>query len=805
MRPVRLEMAGFGAFRDDTEIDFTDTEFFALVGPTGSGKSTVIDAFCFALYGSIPRYDDERLVAPVVSLGALEAKVSFTFDLSGSRYVATRVARLDGKGELRPTKVRLEREESDGSASVLAGKANEMKAAVLSTLGLDFDDFTKCVVLPQGEFAQFLRAKGDDRRRLLTRLLKLDVYERVGRRARAEASEKRAQADARVVRLESLAGATREAKAAAEGRALQLAGLEERLERARPAEEELSATVRSAREAAARATAFVTALEKVAVPEAVRALAAQLDVAEQSRKQARAALEAAALARSEADRAVSELPAVAPLAAAREAHAQLGSCRAALEEALAQVQSATASENQAAAAFNAARRMEEEARSALDHARTSNAAAAIAATLQSGDECPVCLRTIDALPEHESRDLAAAEAALADAAKAARGADREHRARQNEVTAAQTRVQQLAAQEADVIAKVAAHPDAVALESLITSVEQASAVLSAARAAEDEARRAVDEAESALRALHQRANKAQDALHAQRDPLVELGPPALDGGELLRSWTALAEWADGEKMRQRGAVAEQQARASSAEGERRELVASLRTAFVAIAASAGSPDPPSDLVGLLTATARARSGAEQDVVRIDKELAEAEQLRVEVAALAEAAAVAENLGQLLKTNNFIDWLIAEALQVIVTDASRTLGELSAGQFSLAVGPTGEFFVVDHRNADERRSVRTLSGGETFQASLALALALSDQVRHLAAEGAPRLDSIFLDEGFGTLDPDSLEVVASTIENLGRDGRVVGIITHVRELATRVPVRFEVVKGPRSSSVERREA
>ncbi|MDQ1521752.1 MAG: repair protein SbcC/Rad50, partial [Actinomycetota bacterium] len=68
-------------------------------------------------------------------------------------------------------------------------------------------------------------------------------------------------------------------------------------------------------------------------------------------------------------------------------------------------------------------------------------------------------------------------------------------------------------------------------------------------------------------------------------------------------------------------------------------------------------------------------------------------------------------------------------------------------------------------------------------------------------GAPRLEAIFLDEGFGTLDPESLDVVASTIETLGTTGRMVGIVTHVRELADRVPVRFEVRKVGRSSTVE----
>ncbi len=69
MRPVRLEMAGFGAFREPTAIDFSDIDYLALVGPTGSGKSTVIDAMCFALYGSVPRYAHQGRVGYVVTSG----------------------------------------------------------------------------------------------------------------------------------------------------------------------------------------------------------------------------------------------------------------------------------------------------------------------------------------------------------------------------------------------------------------------------------------------------------------------------------------------------------------------------------------------------------------------------------------------------------------------------------------------------------------------------------------------------------------------------------------------------------------
>jgi DNA repair protein SbcC/Rad50 len=114
-------------------------------------------------------------------------------------------------------------------------------------------------------------------------------------------------------------------------------------------------------------------------------------------------------------------------------------------------------------------------------------------------------------------------------------------------------------------------------------------------------------------------------------------------------------------------------------------------------------------------------------------------------------------------------------------------------------------VVDYVNAGQVRSARTLSGGETFLASLALALALADQVAGLAAAGAARLDALFLDEGFGTLDPDTLDVVATALDELGARGRMVGVVTHVRELAERLPVRFEVSKTAGAAAIERVDA
>ena len=182
---------------------------------------------------------------------------------------------------------------------------------------------------------------------------------------------------------------------------------------------------------------------------------------------------------------------------------------------------------------------------------------------------------------------------------------------------------------------------------------------------------------------------------------------------------------------------------------------------------------------------------------------ERERLIEASAARADESAVAGELARLLDASHFERWLVSEAVQRLVAGGSVRLVELSGGRYSFAMDATGrDLLVVDHTQGDERRSVRTLSGGETFQASLALALALSDQLADLAADGAARLESIFLDEGFGTLDAETLETVATTVENLAAGDRMVGIVTHVPELAARIPVQFRVARHGRSSTVER---
>jgi len=175
----------------------------------------------------------------------------------------------------------------------------------------------------------------------------------------------------------------------------------------------------------------------------------------------------------------------------------------------------------------------------------------------------------------------------------------------------------------------------------------------------------------------------------------------------------------------------------------------------------------------------------------------------QIRAYREEQQVATMLGNLLKATSFERWLCGEALDSLMAAASETLMELSGGQYQLDRDSRNELIVIDYQDAGARRPVHTLSGGETFQASLALALALSRQVIGLSA-GMRDLNSMFLDEGFGTLDEDTLETVATTLERLATDSdRMVGVITHVPALAERVPVRF-VVSNTGGTSTLRKE-
>ncbi|MPY95923.1 MAG: SMC family ATPase, partial [Acidimicrobiia bacterium] len=279
------------------------------------------------------------------------------------------------------------------------------------------------------------------------------------------------------------------------------------------------------------------------------------------------------------------------------------------------------------------------------------------------------------------------------------------------------------------------------------------------------------------------------------DRLGRYAPPPVSRRDLTGDWDTLEAWAG-------AAALEADAAAQAARdevGQARRAVVELTSRFEERADGLGVPGAAGPVRDRVVG---AREAAAGELARFDADLARAERARAEHEAAAAEEAVARELALHLRADRFQRWLLGEAFERLVAAATVILHELSGGAYSLGLDARRDFAVVDHHNADTVRGVRTLSGGETFLASLALALALADQVVDLAAGGSARLESLFLDEGFGTLDPETLDVVAAAIEELGSRGRMVGVVSHVRDLAERLPVRYEVAKGPTTATVTR---
>jgi exonuclease SbcC len=184
----------------------------------------------------------------------------------------------------------------------------------------------------------------------------------------------------------------------------------------------------------------------------------------------------------------------------------------------------------------------------------------------------------------------------------------------------------------------------------------------------------------------------------------------------------------------------------------------------------------------------------QQIKEREQQIQKAADLSRERESLSQKHAVFRRLADDLRSEHFQAFLLEEAFRELVHGASERLIKLS-GRYALEYR-NDSFHVLDNDNAGERRSADTLSGGETFLASLALALELSEQVQR--ASGAVNLDSLFIDEGFGTLDPETLETVTAAIESLPVSGRMVGIITHIPELTERLPAAIHVKKSVEGS-------
>lgn len=786
-----------------------------VVGPIGSGKTSILDAISFALYGRTPRIESGQKSLINQRRDALH--VELVFDVDGDTYKAVRALRRGGASAHVLYRM------TEGADVELTDRAREMTERVETLLGLDFDAFRRSVLLAQNRFADFLEATPKDRNQVLKGVFGFDRLDAM----RAIAKERLDAVGSRLAVLTDRRATAQADRSDLEAKRIELKAAEERaaaLEQLRTPFEEVKERIAAATVSTDEEQKRLERLDGLADRIPARNEADALFEAAESTGAAIAAAQEA-LTVAAADRAGSSdrlaevlapvggktgLNAAGDLVAAwKTSRNRIAEAEHAVIEATENVEkerlrTAGIAEalGRAQEALKAAAGDERDAIEALEVARASVQAArqdhrahALRADLIVGEPCPVCEQQVADLPDSAAPPAVSgaegvattAGESVATAAAAARSASEEVARLRAEAdgaketaalvvaaaeAAAQRRneaAQALGTTEEAAAARLGSGDPATALESLRSGVVDAEAALEAARSAEESARRQFEKSRAA-------ASETAAALGTLRTDLATLSGLLESDVEVGEDPKALGEVL----QRLHNQWKERRIAAETALGAAKEEAAAGRVALGDLLAAAGLGEND-DVVEVISAAGTERTAHEAVVHQLEKRLADLEQLAQDESELVASSDLLGVIHTDLAPAKFLGFVLDERRRILGDLASEHLEVLTAGRYRF--DDSGEFQMVDLAAADAIRSPASLSGGETFLASLALALSLAEIV---AREGG-RLDAFFLDEGFGSLDPEHLDLAMDGIERLVTTGpqRLVVVVSHVPALRERI--------------------
>ncbi len=825
MRPLDLKLRNFRSYFGEHEFDFRNRSLIGIVGPIGSGKSSLLDAMAFALYGRTPRIGSATKT--LINQRAADAAVSLRFEVEGEVWEAVRSIRLKGQ-----SKHALYRYEADAAEAEPVEKhvmEAEVNSLVEKLLGLDFAAFERSVLLAQGRFAEFLQARPAERDRVLKGVFghdRIDRMKDLARQRRNAAEQELEKLASRLERLEEI----KAAQADRQSRLHESQQRHQRLDDAAKALNDLDAAIEEVASSTSKAQERLRGLEEhagrlpdPAITESAFAdataagtrrskLATDLDETQKRLSTTEAALAKATEAGElEAiQRAARLLAAAEPqLKAVVEADRRIASFKERGDSAQRDVATAVKARADAekvrddslGRAVEAAKILEE-AETALDVGKHADMAATLRARLVEEEECPVCAQPVHEIPERAAGGhLDELEAVVADARKTKQRVDEEH----SEALAAleRSKEQLVAAEDKQAAAAIqvaGAEEDAIRvrgdfqettmqLEKILgpgdpgPALEVRQAGYEQLVADRDEAQRKADQ----VRGLHDQAIRdEQQSTKALQDTSVRLAELATRLGititigdevdslrqaldEVRTAWTqATVDLRDeceagAKKLARRQKKRDKLLRELEVDGDYAAAVAVVADRIERLARELEAGETQLQKAGDLD-TARAKLVDEIEVFgRISHDLTD---------------------------SRFIRFLLDEERARLAELGSEHFQLLSAGRYEFA---DDQFGIVDLVAADATRRADSLSGGETFLASLGLALALAEMV---AGTGG-RLDSFFLDEGFGTLDPEHLDLAMQGIERLVSqdENRLVVIVSHVPELRMRLEDLVELERNP----------
>jgi len=904
MKPLRLLLQAFGPYPEKTELDLTafdETGLFLISGPTGGGKTALLDAMSFALFGRATggrrTFDAMRCMAARDDTPTL---VEYDFSLQDEiyRFRRTRYVHIN-----RNTKLPEFRDSHEcfllenGEFRLLESRSETaVRNRAEELLHLTAEQFSQVIVLPQGDFLRLLRANSRDKGEMLRTLFAADRWKSItdSFNSRAKALEgKLRELEARkssLLQKEKLETATaleQQVQAAEEQEAALRAGNEtltkqakeaeallqtaEAWQRLRSALEEAQKTRKTASErrdqlerqapaaleqrrqaekrrqeaiALAKETTLLTERREnlrqaaetknqaAAARTSVEEIRSALAKLEQQGKELSARLEKGAVFVRQYQEAARVLPGLLEQRQALEktenAYSELDLRKEAAERAEKSLASAEqAAEKQKVLSEALTRQLEQQ-----EALARRNATLGLSRSLRPGEPCPVCGSKEHPAPAHGESALLNGEEleALRAGEKEARqkglqtAAFREARREELDKAAAALKEQESLCAELG-IASEEARRKALELQETIQKTKNDADLL-------DKAQKRVTELSQEKEKTAARENAQREKLSALEARAEELERRADEMEQACAGMDAGALEALLSEKQKRYQKAEEEAaqllkKAEQADLERQKAETALSLACSALekaereAAAFRAPwESPPDLPALRERAAALREESQKSF----QELGKAEQvtrslkaafravreLEAESAGLEQAYSRTARLARSLSGNNpqklpILQYVLSIMLDEVLVSANRFFAALSRGRYALRLmdGPRGgnalsglDLEVLDGASMLPR-SIETLSGGEQFLASLSLAFGLSEVVQNHS--GAVRLDSLFIDEGFGSLDGETLDTAMKALGMLRGGGRLVGIISHVSELKNRIPGRIEVSRDSSGAS------
>lgn len=847
MIPIRLELRNFLAYRDPDPLDLSGLHLACLVGSNGSGKSSLLDAITWALWGKARARQDNDLIHG----DEIEAEVRFTFLADGSQYRVTRYRSRKGRGS---TELSLEALAGDAWRPLTEATLKATQETIDRVLRLDYSTFINSAYLVQGRADEFTRKTPSERKRILSDILGLEIWaeyeERAREKLRALEVEQRNN-EARVTEIDreiALEGQYQELLSRALEQLQQLteetAGAESRfreLEAARQRRSDLEtryaerqgAIARDQQEIAGLAAEHARLEEKLAAARVLlqqqQQITADFAALEQTRADEHAYSEALIQQSALAPRlqALEQeiLGARSELDQQRSAHRQqveslqrtmqeAGDPRS-FEEARAEVEAQQVVSEQLDQ-WREQREQRHAKRGELDTQRSRKHDSmqefrAQLDLLEGSDEplCPTCGQPLSddlragLIEQVRSQGSAAREEWKALAAQLERF-DQESVDLDRRIRAAELDLRKLPALQRRFAQLEERLGQASRAAQELESAEAALAAVEARIVAEDYAH----EARSALHSLHGElaALGYDEAAHrALRAQLEQLSHAEARYRDLERAMQEAPEL-DG-LLEQLAARTERwQASIDKVTGELAEIEARIVELDLALADYA-------EVEAELNRLRMEKQRAGEDVIVARQHLATVEQNRqrrsaieTDQARIGEEQSIYQELRLAFGKNGIPAMIIEAAIPEIENEANRLLSELTSGRMHLRFDTQrekvtgGALETLDIRIADElgTRDYETFSGGEAFRVNFAIRLALS---RLLARRAGTQLRTLFIDEGFGALDEVGRDRLIEALNAIQDEFDLVLVITHIEELKDAFPARIEITKTRMGSQIQ----